>query len=124
MRWNNHQKPLYSRSALLSATTKYRALTSRFKREVNKIHSGDQATLLPAAMKQLEDGKTFDYHVLVDGGIVTFNARAVQRTPSGDVLVKLEELNKPVTAKSLFAAVADHIEAGGELPPLQLVHTA
>ena len=99
-------------------------LTSRFVHDVKKINSGEQATLLPAIIRQMEEGQTFDYHVMVDGTVITFDAHVVQRTPSGDALIKIDQLKKPVTAKSLFAAVAGYVEAGGELPILKLVQTA
>ncbi len=94
-------------------------LKSRFKHDVKKATD----TLEPAEMKALADGTEFEYHLLVDGLPVTFDAKVVQHTPSGDALIKVDELPNPVTAKNLRGELADYFEKGGALPALKLVNT-
>ena len=94
-------------------------LKSRFKHDVKKATE----TLEPAEMKALADGTEFEYHLLVDGLLVSFGAKVVQHTPSGDALIKLDELPAPVTAKNLRGELADYFEKGGALPVLKLVNT-
>lgn len=93
-------------------------LKSRFKHDVKKIGE----TLKPADMKALSDGAEFEYHLLVDGLPVAFDAKVVQHTPSGDALIKIDELPNPVTAKALFVELTDYLERGGALPALKLVN--
>jgi hypothetical protein len=93
-------------------------LKSRFKHDVKKVGE----TLKPADMKALSDGAEFGYHLLVDGLPVAFDAKVVQHTPSGDALIKIDELPNPVTAKALFVELTDYLERGGALPALKLVN--
>lgn len=94
-------------------------LKSRFKHDVKKATD----TFEPAEMKAMIDGTEFEYHLLVDGLPVSFGAKVVQHTPSGDALIKIDELPAPVTAKNLRGELADYFEKGGALPVLKLVNT-
>jgi hypothetical protein len=87
-------------------------IESRFKHVVKRTTS----THLPQSMKAMADGSKFTYILEIDGGLVSFGAEKVSTTPSGDGLIKVDVLARPVTAKMLFGALADYVENGGTLP--------
>ena len=99
--------------------TDVKGLKARHKHEVTKVAE----TLKPSEMKTLADGAEFEYHLLVDGLPVSFDAKVVQHTASGDAFIRVGELSKPVTAKTLFSELADYLERDGALPALKLVNT-
>jgi hypothetical protein len=75
----------------------------------------------PADLKKLSVGDIFAYPLSVDGQEVSFSGTVVQHTASGEAVVKIDELSKPVAASRLFPTLADHIENDGVISTLRVV---
>ncbi|MEN9920869.1 MAG: hypothetical protein RL538_762 [Candidatus Parcubacteria bacterium] len=93
------------------------AVNNRFNHSVART---DQ-TPKPADLKNLSDGDVFTYPLIVDGQEVRFSGTVIQHTASGEAIVKIDELSKPVAASKLFPTLADYIENGGT-PNLRAVN--
>ena len=95
------------------------AVKSRFERSVERLPE----TPRPADLKSLSVNSVFRYPVLVDGVEAVFSGTVVQHSSSGEAIVKVDELSKPVAASKLFKELADYIEHGGAVSTVRAVNT-
>ena len=93
------------------------ALQGRFERTITKILSGPYRTLLPKDIRELPADASFDYHVKVDGVLMTFPMQVAGTSATDETLVTIPHVltgaADKVGVKKLHRSLCDHIEKHG-----------